>query len=107
MIPLAIPQMTGSELTYLKECIDSNFVSSVGPFVNRFEEIVAHEAGARSAVATSSGSTGLHVALVAVGVDADFLAAVLCIRAVVDHAGCIVGVCAASAAGEGGGAGIA
>lgn len=68
MIPLAIPQMTGTELTYLKECIDSNFVSSVGPFVNRFEEIVAHEAGARAAVATSSGSTGLHVALVAVGV---------------------------------------
>ena len=46
-------------------------------------------------------------ALVAVGVDADLLAAVLCIRAVVDHTGCIVGVCAASAAGEGGGAGTA
>ncbi len=68
MIPLAIPQMTGVEWTYLKECIDSNFVSSVGPFVDRFEEIVAREAGARAAVATSSGSTGLHAALVAVGV---------------------------------------
>ena len=68
MIPLAIPQMTGDEWTYLKECIDSNFVSSIGPFVNRFEETVAREAGARAAIATSSGSTGLHVALVAVGV---------------------------------------
>ena len=68
MIPLAIPQMTGAEWANLKECVDLNFVSSIGPFVGRFEEIVAQEAGARAAVATSSGSTGLHVALVAVGV---------------------------------------
>jgi perosamine synthetase len=68
MIPLAIPNMTGREQTYLNECIRTNMVSSVGPFVGRFEEMVARAAGAANAVATTSGTTALHAALTAVGV---------------------------------------
>lgn len=68
MIPLAMPQMSGNEGRYLQECVDTNFVSSVGPFVDRFETMVAGAAGASSSVATSAGTTGLHAALTAVGV---------------------------------------
>ncbi|CCQ75365.1 DegT/DnrJ/EryC1/StrS family aminotransferase [Magnetospira sp. QH-2] len=68
MIPLAIPNLTGNEAQYLQDCIESGFVSSVGPFVTRLEKLAAVAAGAPHATATSSGTAGLHVALVAVGV---------------------------------------
>ena len=68
MIPLAVPNLTGRESEYLQECIETTFVSSVGPFVTRFEKMVAEAAGGSMAAATSAGTTGLHAALVAVGV---------------------------------------
>ena len=68
MIPLAIPNLTGNEKKYLDDCIDTTFVSSVGQYVTKFEEMVANATGSRFAVATSSGTTGLHAALTAVGV---------------------------------------
>ena len=68
MIPLAIPDLSGNEARYLQECVESNFVSSVGPFVDRFEDMVGDAVGAAAAVAVSSGTTGLHAALNAVGV---------------------------------------
>ncbi|NVK18593.1 MAG: aminotransferase class I/II-fold pyridoxal phosphate-dependent enzyme [Methylocystaceae bacterium] len=68
MIPLAIPNMSGNEAKYLNECIEMNFVSSVGPFVDRLEEMVAEATGAEASVVTSSGTDGLHVALLALGV---------------------------------------
>ncbi len=67
-IPLAVPDLRGREAQYLKQCIDENFVSSVGPFVSRFERGVAETVGASDGVATSSGTTGLHLALMSVGV---------------------------------------
>jgi perosamine synthetase len=73
LIPLCIPNLAGNEARYLQECVETNFVSSVGPFVERFEEMVAEASGAASAVATSSGTTGLHAALTAVGVGRDDL----------------------------------
>ncbi len=73
MIPLSIPDLTGNEAGYLQECIDTGFVSSVGPFVSRFESAVAEAAGAPLAVATASGTAGLHVALTALGVGRDDL----------------------------------
>ncbi|MBW2268150.1 MAG: aminotransferase class I/II-fold pyridoxal phosphate-dependent enzyme [Deltaproteobacteria bacterium] len=73
MIPLCIPNLGGNEARYLQECVDSNFVSSVGPFVDRFEADVASATGAAHAVATTSGSAGLHAALTAVGVGRDDL----------------------------------
>lgn len=73
MIPLAIPNLAGNEAKYLQECVETNFVSTVGPFVSRFENMVASSSGARHAVATSAGTTGLHAALVALGVGRDDL----------------------------------
>jgi perosamine synthetase len=70
MIPLAIPDLSGNESRYLEECITSNFVSSVGPFVSRFEEMVAVASGNLRGVATATGTAGLHAALVAIGVEA-------------------------------------
>jgi perosamine synthetase len=73
LIPLAIPNLAGNESRYLQECVETNFVSSVGPFVTRFEAMVASASGTRYGVATSAGTTGLHAALTAVGVSRDDL----------------------------------
>ncbi|MBF0311278.1 MAG: DegT/DnrJ/EryC1/StrS family aminotransferase [Magnetococcales bacterium] len=70
MIPLAVPNLGGREGEYLQECVRSTFVSSVGPFVTRFEADVAREAGSAGSVATSAGTTALHAALTSVGVGA-------------------------------------
>lgn len=69
MIPLCVPNLCGNERRYLAECIDTTFVSTVGPFVPRFEGMVAEAAGAEAAAATSAGTTGLHLALLAAGVE--------------------------------------
>ncbi|MEO8501101.1 MAG: DegT/DnrJ/EryC1/StrS family aminotransferase, partial [Vicinamibacteria bacterium] len=68
-IPLAEPFLKGNEKAYLMECVDSNFVSSVGPFVRRFEEEFATQVGSRFAVACASGTAALHVAMRLVGVE--------------------------------------
>jgi hypothetical protein len=73
MIPLAVPNLAGNEARYLQDCVATNFVSSVGPFVRRFEEMVAAATGAADAVAVSSGTVGLHLALVTAGVGRDDL----------------------------------
>jgi len=73
MIPLAEPYLGGNEAAYLQECIDSNFVSSVGPFVDRFEALIAKATGVNKAVAVNSGTSGLHAALIALGVSRDDL----------------------------------
>jgi len=73
MIPLAIPNISGNEGKYLQECIETNFVSTVGPFVTRLEEDVARAANAKYAVSSCSGTAGLHLALTAVGVSKDDL----------------------------------
>jgi dTDP-4-amino-4,6-dideoxygalactose transaminase len=67
-IPLLVPVLRGNERAYLAECVDSNFVSSVGPFVKRFEREFAGWLGAEHAVACASGTAALHLALVALGV---------------------------------------
>ena len=76
MIPLAEPNLGGNEAAYLQQCIETNFVSSVGPFVDRFEALVAAAAGTEVAAATNTGTAGLHAALVAVGVSRDDLVVV-------------------------------
>ena len=73
MIPLSVPNLTGNERKYLNQCIDTTFVSSVGEFVNRIEEMVAEQCGTKYGVATSSGTTGLHLALACCGVGRDEL----------------------------------
>lgn len=68
MISLAVPNLTGNEKKYLDNCIDTTYVSSVGEYVTKFEKMVADATGSKVAVATSSGTTGIHAALTAVGV---------------------------------------
>ena len=68
VIPNAVPHLAGNEWKYVKECLDTNWVSSVGPFVDRFEREVAAYVGVPHAVATVNGTAALHVALLAAGV---------------------------------------
>ena len=70
--PLALhePRFRGNEWLYLKECLDSTFVSSVGKFVDRFENELAAFTGAKCAVAVVNGTAALHVALLLAGVEA-------------------------------------
>jgi dTDP-4-amino-4,6-dideoxygalactose transaminase len=63
VIPLVEPLLGGNEERYLAECVRDNMVSSVGPFVERFEREFAAAVGARHAVACASGTAALHVAL--------------------------------------------
>jgi len=67
-IPLAVPEVRGNEWRYVKECLDTAWVSSVGPYVDRFEQMVAQQAGTKHAVATVNGTAALHVALLVAGV---------------------------------------
>jgi perosamine synthetase len=67
-LPLSIPHLAGNEWTYVKECLDTGWVSSVGPFVTRFEGAVAAYAGVPHAVAIINGTAALHVALLVAGV---------------------------------------
>lgn len=67
-VPLSEPRMTGREWLYVKECLDTNWVSSVGRFVDRFEQEIARRLGVAHAVATASGTAALHLALELVGV---------------------------------------
>lgn len=62
------PRFDGRELSYLKECLDSTFVSSVGPFVDRFEADLAAYTGAAHAVVAVNGTAALHLALLLAGV---------------------------------------
>lgn len=69
--PLALhePRFLGNEWIYLKECLDSTFVSSVGKFVDRFEDDLAAFTGAKRAIAVVNGTAALHVALRLAGVE--------------------------------------
>jgi perosamine synthetase len=64
------PRFCGNEWGYLKECLDSTYVSSVGNFVDRFEDELAAFTGAKLAVAVVNGTAALHVALRLAGVEA-------------------------------------
>lgn len=70
-VPLCVPEIRGNEWKYVKECLDGNWVSSVGAFVERFERNVAAAVGGRHAIATVNGTAALHVALLAAGVRPD------------------------------------
>ena len=70
-IPLSAPEIRGSEWKYVKDCLDTGWVSSVGEYVNRFEQMIAKTVGARSAVATCNGTSALHIALLVSGVEDD------------------------------------
>ncbi|MBP5481561.1 MAG: LegC family aminotransferase [Paludibacteraceae bacterium] len=70
-IPLSVPVFAGNEKKYLNECIDSTFVSSVGKFVDRFEDDIAKFTGCKRAVVCVSGTNALHMSLMVAGVERD------------------------------------
>ena len=70
-IPLAVPVFIGNEKKYLNECVDTTFVSSVGKFVDRFEEDTARYTGCKRAVVCVSGTNALHMSLMLTGVERD------------------------------------
>lgn len=71
MVPLHVPTFRGNEKKYLNECIDTTFVSSVGKFVDRFEEMMVEYTGTQKAVVCVNGTNALHMAMLLVGVDRD------------------------------------
>ena len=70
-IPLHEPKFLGNEKKYLKECIDSTFVSSVGKFVDKLEVKIAKYTGAKYVIATTNGTSALHLSLILAGVEQD------------------------------------
>ncbi len=62
------PVLDGNERAYLNQCLDENWISSGGPFVHRFEAAFASAVGAQVGIATSSGTTALHLAVAALGI---------------------------------------
>ncbi len=69
-IPLHAPLFIGNERKYVMETLDSTFVSSVGSFVNRFEEMMSEITGAKYAIAIVNGTNALHMALILADVNA-------------------------------------
>lgn len=68
MTLLSAPNIAGNEWKYVKDCLDTGWVSSVGSYVDSFEKKLAEFTGAKYAVATSSGTTALHISLLLSGV---------------------------------------
>ncbi|WP_428024985.1 LegC family aminotransferase [Arcobacter sp.] len=70
-IPLHEPRFIGNEKKYLNDCIDSTFVSSVGKYVDIFEEEFAKKVGSKFAIGTVNGTAALHVSLILANVEKD------------------------------------
>jgi|SRR5215831_4636194 len=70
-IPLSVPEIRGNEWKYVKDCLDSGWVSSAGEYVTRFEKMIAQSVGVSSVVATTNGTSALHIALLVSGVVPD------------------------------------
>ena len=67
-IPLSVPILKGNEWKYIKECLDTEWVSSVGKYVNLFEQKIAEYTGTRFAIACVNGTSALQVSLKLAGV---------------------------------------
>ncbi len=71
LIPVSEPYLKGKELDYLRDCITSNWISSIGRYVTKFEEMFARFCGTKYAIATSNGTAALHLALLSLGIGKD------------------------------------
>ena len=67
-ILLSVPNISGNELKYVKECLETGWISSAGSYVDKFEQIVADYAGTKFGIATMNGTSALHIALILHGV---------------------------------------
>jgi perosamine synthetase len=68
MIPLSIPNIIGNEWQYVKDCLDTGWISSAGEYVNKFEEAIKKYTGVKYAIACMNGTAGLQVSLNLAGV---------------------------------------
>jgi perosamine synthetase len=68
MIPLSIPNLSGNEWKYVKECLDTGWISSVGSYVTDFEKSIAEFTHSKYAIAAMNGSAALHLSLQMAGV---------------------------------------
>lgn len=68
MIPLCIPEVKGNEWKYIKDCLDTNWVSSVGSYVNKFEENFEKYINTKKAIVTMNGTAALELALRTLGI---------------------------------------
>jgi perosamine synthetase len=59
-IPLSVPTINGNEWQYIKECLDTNWISSAGSFIEKFENKIAEYTGARYAIACVNGTSALY-----------------------------------------------
>jgi perosamine synthetase len=71
MIPLSVPHINGNEWKYVKDCLDTGWISSAGSYVNQFEQMVADYVGAKYGVACMNGTVGLHIAQILSGVTSE------------------------------------
>lgn len=68
MIPLSVPSIQGNEWKYIKECLDTEWVSSAGKYVDLFEKKIAEFTGSQYSIACVNGTAALHIALILAGV---------------------------------------
>ena len=71
MIPLSVPNIDGNEWQYVKDCLDTGWISSAGAYVNKFEEAIQNYTGVKYAIACMNGTAGLQVSLNLAGVSPD------------------------------------
>jgi len=71
MLPVCEPYLNGDEKNYVMDCIDTNWVSSRGKYINEFEERFADYCGCRYGITTTSGTTALHLALTVLDIGPD------------------------------------
>lgn len=64
VIPLSVPSINGNEWKYVKECLDTEWVSSAGKYVDKFEQDIANYLGAKYAIACMNGTSALHISLI-------------------------------------------
>ena len=68
MIPVCEPLLIGKELEYITDCLKTNWISSIGKYVNEFEQRFADYCGCKYGISTTSGTTALHLALASLGI---------------------------------------
>ncbi|MDH3691162.1 MAG: DegT/DnrJ/EryC1/StrS aminotransferase family protein, partial [Gammaproteobacteria bacterium] len=68
MIPVSKPALTGNEMKYVKDCLESTWISSVGGYIGQFEAAFAEFCGTKNAITCCNGTAALHLALAALGV---------------------------------------
>lgn len=71
MIPLSVPNISGNELKYVTECLETGWISSSGEFVNKFEDSIKNFTGSKYAIACMNGTVALHISLLLSGVNKD------------------------------------